>query len=104
MPSGQINLAIVVSNIVGYCYLLKAHLHKTMSELHSFCNSVHTNSYILLCYISVQTSGTTVTFVIIEGWVVTVASVGDSRCVLESAEGEIYYLSADHRLECNVEE
>ncbi|XP_021613961.1 probable protein phosphatase 2C 12 isoform X2 [Manihot esculenta] len=51
-----------------------------------------------------QTSGTTVTFVIIEGWVVTVASVGDSRCILESAEGDIYYLSADHRLECNEEE
>ncbi|CAA2996129.1 probable protein phosphatase 2C 12 isoform X1 [Olea europaea var. sylvestris] len=51
-----------------------------------------------------QTSGTTVTFVIIDGWVVTVASVGDSRCVLESAEGGIYYLSADHRLECNEEE
>uniref|UniRef100_A0A7N1A0T8 protein-serine/threonine phosphatase n=1 Tax=Kalanchoe fedtschenkoi TaxID=63787 RepID=A0A7N1A0T8_KALFE len=51
-----------------------------------------------------RTSGTTVTFVIIEGWVVTVASVGDSRCVLESAEGLIYYLSADHRLECNDEE
>ncbi|WCJ35402.1 Protein phosphatase 2C family protein [Euphorbia peplus] len=51
-----------------------------------------------------RTSGTTVTFVIIEGWVVTVASVGDSRCILESAEGGIYYLSADHRLECNVEE
>ncbi|PSR99761.1 Protein like [Actinidia chinensis var. chinensis] len=51
-----------------------------------------------------QTSGTTVTFMIIEGWVITVASVGDSRCILESAEGEIYYLSADHRLECNVEE
>lgn len=51
-----------------------------------------------------QTSGTTVTFVIIEGWVVTVASVGDSRCILESAEGGIYYLSADHRLECNEEE
>ncbi|GAB2292168.1 hypothetical protein Dimus_026419 [Dionaea muscipula] len=51
-----------------------------------------------------QTSGTTVTFVIIEGWVVTVASVGDSRCILESAEGDIYCLSADHRLECNVEE
>ncbi|KAF2324401.1 hypothetical protein GH714_013642 [Hevea brasiliensis] len=51
-----------------------------------------------------QTSGTTVTFVIIEGWVITVASVGDSRCILESAEGDIYYLSADHRLECNVEE
>ncbi|CAL5418148.1 unnamed protein product [Camellia sinensis] len=51
-----------------------------------------------------QTSGTTVTFMIIEGWVLTVASVGDSRCILESAEGEIYYLSADHRLECSVEE
>ncbi|OMO78977.1 phosphatase 2C (PP2C)-like protein [Corchorus capsularis] len=51
-----------------------------------------------------QTSGTTVTFVIIEGWVVTVASVGDSRCILESAEGEIYYLSADHRLDTNEEE
>nr|GMD94549.1 probable protein phosphatase 2C 12 [Ipomoea batatas] len=39
-----------------------------------------------------HTSGTTVTLAIIEGWVVTVASVGDSRCILESAEGEIYYL------------
>ncbi|GAB4852125.1 hypothetical protein Ancab_016315 [Ancistrocladus abbreviatus] len=51
-----------------------------------------------------QASGTTVTFVIIEGWFITVASVGDSRCILESAEGDIYCLSADHRLECNVEE
>ncbi|KAE8674522.1 putative protein phosphatase 2C 15 [Hibiscus syriacus] len=51
-----------------------------------------------------KTSGTTVTFVIIEGWVITVASVGDSRCIFESAEGGIYYLSADHRLECNEEE
>ncbi|KAJ0085810.1 hypothetical protein Patl1_08985 [Pistacia atlantica] len=57
----------------------------------------------LCCYVS-RTSGTTVTFVIIEGWVITVASVGDSRCILESAEGDIYYLSADHRLECNEEE
>ncbi|KAK8601235.1 hypothetical protein V6N12_051076 [Hibiscus sabdariffa] len=39
-----------------------------------------------------------------EGWVVTVASVGDSRCIFESAEGGIYYLSADHRLDCNEEE
>ncbi|KAL7163877.1 hypothetical protein ACSBR2_039906 [Camellia fascicularis] len=54
--------------------------------------------------ISAQTSGTTVTFMIIEGWFITVASVGDSRCLLESADGEIYYLSADHRLECSVEE
>ncbi|KAL6504385.1 hypothetical protein OROGR_026308 [Orobanche gracilis] len=51
-----------------------------------------------------HTSGTTVTFVIIEGWVLTVASVGDSRAVLESAEGGIYYLSADHRLDCSEEE
>lgn len=51
-----------------------------------------------------RTSGTTVTFVLIEGLVVTVASVGDSRCVLESSEGDIYYLSADHRLETNEEE
>ncbi|XP_009413632.2 probable protein phosphatase 2C 12 [Musa acuminata AAA Group] len=49
-------------------------------------------------------SGTTVTFVIIDGWVVTVASVGDSRCILESAEGSVYFLSADHRLEANEEE
>lgn len=49
-------------------------------------------------------SGTTVTLVIIDGLVVTVASVGDSRCILESAEGSVYYLSADHRLEANEEE
>ncbi|KAI3915906.1 hypothetical protein MKW98_004347 [Papaver atlanticum] len=51
-----------------------------------------------------RTSGTTVTFVIIDGYVVTVASVGDSRCILESSEGTIYSLSEDHRLECNEEE
>ncbi|GMH04043.1 hypothetical protein Nepgr_005882 [Nepenthes gracilis] len=51
-----------------------------------------------------QASGTTATFVIIEGCVITVASVGDSCCILESAEGHIYCLSADHRLECNAEE
>lgn len=44
------------------------------------------------------------TFVIIDGLVVTVASVGDSLCILESAEGSIYTLSADHRLESNEEE
>ncbi|XP_023728491.1 probable protein phosphatase 2C 12 [Lactuca sativa] len=51
-----------------------------------------------------QLSGTTVTFVIIEGFIVTVASVGDSRCILESADGSLYYLSADHRFEDNEEE
>ncbi|XP_027356361.1 probable protein phosphatase 2C 12 [Abrus precatorius] len=51
-----------------------------------------------------QSSGTTVTFVIIEGCFITVASVGDSRCILETFEGGVYYLSADHRLESNEEE
>lgn len=56
------------------------------------------------CYVSDESSGTTVTFVIIEGSVITVASVGDSRCILESADGGLYYLSADHRLDCSEEE
>ncbi|PKA55457.1 putative protein phosphatase 2C 12 [Apostasia shenzhenica] len=51
-----------------------------------------------------KTSGTTVTFVILDGQTVTVASVGDSRCILESAEGSLYLLSADHRLDDNEEE
>lgn len=62
------------------------------------------NLYLFVVELSAQMSGTTVTFVIIEGWVITVASVGDSRCILEAAEGDIYYLSTDHRLECNEEE
>ncbi|XP_078429714.1 protein phosphatase 2C family protein [Wolffia australiana] len=51
-----------------------------------------------------QKSGTTATFVIVDGMVVTVGSVGDSSCILESAEGAVYSLSGDHRLEDNVEE
>ncbi|KAJ4781032.1 Phosphatase 2C family protein [Rhynchospora pubera] len=51
-----------------------------------------------------QTSGTTVTFVIIDGWTVTVASVGDSRCILDSQGGIVSLLTVDHRLEENVEE
>ena len=57
----------------------------------------------VVSFISAHSSGTTVTLVIIDGSVVTVASVGDSRCVLE-AEGSIYYLSADHRFDASVEE
>jgi len=53
---------------------------------------------------SAGTSGTTVTFVIVDEWVVTVASVGDSRCILESADGSVYYLSADHRFDSNPDE
>ncbi|KAJ8619747.1 hypothetical protein MRB53_028276 [Persea americana] len=51
-----------------------------------------------------QTSGTTVTFVIIDGWTVTVASVGDSRCILDAQGGAVSNLTVDHRLEENAEE
>ncbi|KAG8652225.1 probable protein phosphatase 2C 15 isoform X2 [Manihot esculenta] len=51
-----------------------------------------------------ETSGTTATFVIVDGWTVTVASVGDSRCILDAQGGSISTLTVDHRLEENVEE
>ncbi|PIN14986.1 Serine/threonine protein phosphatase [Handroanthus impetiginosus] len=50
------------------------------------------------------TSGTTATFVIVDGWTVTVASVGDSRCILDAQGGGISVLTVDHRLEENAEE
>ncbi|XVF84769.1 hypothetical protein PTKIN_Ptkin17bG0065300 [Pterospermum kingtungense] len=51
-----------------------------------------------------ETSGTTATFVIVDAWTVTVASVGDSRCILDTQGGGISSLTVDHRLEENVEE
>ncbi|KAH7331609.1 hypothetical protein KP509_20G042900 [Ceratopteris richardii] len=51
-----------------------------------------------------QTSGTTVTFVVVDQWTVTVASVGDSRCILVPHGGDIATLTVDHRLEDNEEE
>ncbi|KAE8660204.1 putative protein phosphatase 2C 3 [Hibiscus syriacus] len=51
-----------------------------------------------------ETSGTTATFVLIDGWTVTVASVGDSRCILNTQGGIVSLLTVDHRLEENVEE
>ncbi|KDP29451.1 hypothetical protein JCGZ_18372 [Jatropha curcas] len=51
-----------------------------------------------------ETSGTTATFVIVDGWTVTVASVGDSRCILDAQGGAVSSLTVDHRLEENVEE
>ncbi|XP_059454815.1 probable protein phosphatase 2C 15 isoform X1 [Corylus avellana] len=51
-----------------------------------------------------ETSGTTATFVIVDGWTVTVASVGDSRCILDTQGGTVSNLTVDHRLEENVEE
>ncbi|KAK1440427.1 hypothetical protein QVD17_06254 [Tagetes erecta] len=51
-----------------------------------------------------ETSGTTVTFVVIDEWTITVASVGDSRCILDTQTGVVSLLTVDHRLEENVEE
>ncbi|KAL8171797.1 hypothetical protein V2J09_023601 [Rumex salicifolius] len=51
-----------------------------------------------------ETSGTTVTFVVVDGWTVTVASVGDSRCILDTQGGVVSLLTVDHRLEENIEE
>ncbi|KAL8166351.1 hypothetical protein V2J09_007850 [Rumex salicifolius] len=51
-----------------------------------------------------ETSGTTATLVVVDGWTVTVASVGDSRCILDTQGGEVSLLTVDHRLEENVEE
>ncbi|GAB2287293.1 hypothetical protein Dimus_021674 [Dionaea muscipula] len=51
-----------------------------------------------------ETSGTTATFVVIDGWTVTVASVGDSRCILDTRGGMVSLLTVDHRLEENEEE
>ena len=51
-----------------------------------------------------ETSGTTVTFVVIDDWTITVASVGDSRCILDTQGGVVSLLTVDHRLEENVEE
>lgn len=41
---------------------------------------------------------------VIDGWTITAASVGDSRCILDSHEGVISIMTVDHRLEENVEE
>lgn len=57
----------------------------------------------LIC-ITGEKSGTTVTFVVIDGWTVTVASVGDSRCILDTQGGVVSLLTGNHRLEENAEE
>ncbi|KAL3578465.1 hypothetical protein D5086_019969 [Populus alba] len=51
-----------------------------------------------------ETSGTTATFVVVDRWTVTVASVGDSRCILDAQGGAVFSLTVDHRLQENVEE
>jgi len=54
--------------------------------------------------LSGELSGTTATLVVIDGFTVTVASVGDSRCILDTQGGELQLLTVDHRLEENAEE
>ncbi|KAG6757738.1 hypothetical protein POTOM_038062 [Populus tomentosa] len=58
----------------------------------------------MLCLSSGETSGTTATFVVVDRWTVTVASVGDSRCILDAQGGAVFSLTVDHRLQENVEE
>lgn len=51
-----------------------------------------------------EVSGTTATLVVIDGLTVTVASVGDSRCILVTPGGELSLLTVDHRLDDNEDE
>ncbi|ESR61662.1 hypothetical protein CICLE_v10018105mg [Citrus x clementina] len=51
-----------------------------------------------------ETPATTATIVIVDRWTVTVASVGDSRCILDAQGGAASTLTVDLRLEENVEE
>lgn len=53
--------------------------------------------------LSGKPSGTTATIVVVDGWTVTVACVGDSRCILDS-QGVVTNLTVDHRLDTNQEE
>jgi serine/threonine protein phosphatase PrpC len=46
----------------------------------------------------------TATLVVVDGFTVTVASVGDSRCILDTQGGELQLLTVDHTLEKNAEE
>ncbi|KAK9223198.1 hypothetical protein WN944_011640 [Citrus x changshan-huyou] len=68
------------------------------------CKSSKSNVAILVQSSSGETSGTTATVVIVDRWTVTVASVGDSRCILDAQGGAVSTLTVDHRLEENVEE
>lgn len=49
-------------------------------------------------------SGTTATLAVVTGWTVTVAGVGDSRCILDTVGGGVIELTIDHRFEDSPEE
>ncbi|CAI9761969.1 unnamed protein product [Fraxinus pennsylvanica] len=59
---------------------------------------------LFILFLPGKTSGTTATFIVVDGWTVTVASVGDSRCILDAQSCGISILTVDHRLEENSEE
>ena len=73
-----------------------------ISECFLFCKN--TINHLPVSHLLGQTSGTTVTFVVVDQWTVTVACVGDSRCVLDPKGGVVSALTVDHRLEENEEE
>jgi len=67
------------------------------------CFKILITVFVCLATLAGQTSGTTATLVIVDGWTVTVGCVGDSRCVLD-AQGVATSLTIDHRLDGNDEE
>ena len=54
--------------------------------------------------ISGEVSGTTATLVVINGFTVTMETVGDSRCILDTLGGEVQLLPVDRCLEKDAEE
>ncbi|CAI9282366.1 unnamed protein product [Lactuca saligna] len=67
--------------IIAYYYYLNRDEWIAVLPRALVAGFVKTDKYFLFAF--VQSSGTTITFVIVEGSVITVASVGDSRCILE---------------------
>jgi len=63
-----------------------------------------TNVHVSFLCLPGQTSGTTAIFVIIDGWAITITSVGDSLCIFDAQGGDVSLLTMDHKLEENVEE
>ena len=51
-----------------------------------------------------EPSGSTATVAIVSGWTVTVAAVGDSRAVMDTAGGGVQDMSVDHRFDVSKEE
>ena len=51
-----------------------------------------------------ELSGTTVTLLVVSGWMVTVGAVGDSRAILDTTSGGVQDLTIDHRFEDCKEE